>query len=269
MLNKLAALAALVAISSTASSCGCNGKINPPANRPDVDSLIAKLRARNADARSFRAKSTMDYWVGGERVRGTVLVQGKRGASMRFNALNPGAENVAVDLACFGGEFKYLNYNDNCKLVGACNRNSIAQLLRVGLEPDDFLLLAMGSAPVLAGDAKQGWDYDKGLEVITISAPSGEQEIIKIDMKKDRPMTVVYAELKGIDGKTDWKLTNKDFQNVTTEDGISWRLPGKSRFEQPKSDADLIVDWKDRTMNLELEDPLFNFDLDMGIKDCP
>lgn len=257
-----------VALSIVATSCGCGGSIKPDHPRPPAADTVAKLQAHNANARAFRAKTSMDYWVGKERVKGTVLVQGRQGAFMRFNAINPGSGNVAVDLACTGATFKYLNYNDNCKLVGSCDRHSIGQLLRVGLAPDDFLLLAMGSTPVLTGEATSTWDDKRGHEVVTIAAPGGLTQTLRIATNKGR-LDVIESQVVRSDGKVEWKLTNKDFSDTTTEAGVAWRAPGKSRFEQPAHDADLIVDWQERSLNLPLEDELFDFELDMGIPDCP
>lgn len=260
-------LVGFIAVSIAVVGCGCNGSIKPDHPRQPAPDLIAKLAARNDAARAFRAKTSMDYMIGKDRVKGTVWVQGRRGAFMRFNAINPGSGNVAVDLACTGDGFKYLNYNDNCKLVGQCNKNSIAQLLRVGLAPDDFLLLAVGSTPVLDGTATSTWDSKRGHEVITITAAGGAVQTIRLSTNKGR-MDVVESVVVDRDGATEWKLSNKKFSDRKTEDGQTWRVPGKSRFEQPKDKADLIVDWKERSLNLELEDDVFDFQLNMGIPDC-
>jgi len=266
------ALAVALAATSLLGSggCGCRGggvkrPYPPPA---DAEAVLAKVREHNDAAQSFRAKSTMDYWVGKDRVKGTVLVQGKRPAFMRFNALNPGSGNVAVDLACQNVDFKYLNYNDNCKLVGPCNADSIAQLLRVRLAPEDFLLLAVGSSPILPGTATNlSWDSNGGYEVVDIVAPDGRTQTLKVDLENGR-IAVVQSRVTGADGKVEWTLTNKDFHDGTSSDGKPWTLPGKTRFQQPADKSDLIVDWQEVSVNLPLEDNLFDFDLNMGIHDC-
>jgi hypothetical protein len=210
----------------------------------------------------------MDYWLGGDRVKGPVWVQGKRGSYMRFNALNPANSTVAVDLACQGADFKYLDYQHDCKLVGPCNKQSIAQLLRVALEPDDFLLLAMGSTPLLDSDeGTMSWDPDKGHYVIDLKHADGRRQHLRVQVR-GQDWDVIESTLYTSGGKVEWKLTNKDFGAVKTESGEPWRLPGKSRFEQPADKGDLIVDWKERTLNLPLEDDLFDFPLDMGIPTC-
>lgn len=256
-------------LSSTAGSCGCRGPKYPePQPATNLEWALTRLEAHNEQAKSFRAKSTMDYWLGSDRVKGPVWVQGKRGSYMRFNALNPANSTVAVDLACQGADFKYLNYQNNCKLVGPCNKQSIAQLLRVALEPDDFLLLAMGSTPLLdTTDGTISWDADKGEYVIDLKHADGRTQHLRVQVRGDE-WDAVESTMKTATGEVEWKLTNKDFAEVKTEGGEAWRLPGKTRFEQPTDKGDLIVDWKERSLNLELPDDLFDFPLDLGIPDC-
>ena len=43
------------------------------------------------------AESVMDYWVGKNRVKGTVYVMGKTGRHIRFNALSPTGGTPMVD----------------------------------------------------------------------------------------------------------------------------------------------------------------------------
>jgi hypothetical protein len=260
---------ALFGVMSLSSSCGCRGgKFPQPQPASNLEWAMTRLNAHNEQAKSFRAKSTMDYWLGGDRVKGPVWVQGKLGSFMRFNALNPANSTVAVDLACQGADFKYLDYQHNCKLVGPCNKESIAQLLRVRLEPDDFLLLAMGSSPLLdTTDGTIAWDSDKGHYVIHLVAEDGHKQQLRVAVRAEN-WDVMESVMHTADGKVAWKHTNKDFAAKKGDDGEEWRLPTKSRFEQPADKGDLIVDWKERSLNLELTDDLFDFPLDMGIPTC-
>jgi len=265
-----AVLAALVALLP---GCGCNGNhaIKRPYPAPGVADVLAHLEATRTAATSFRAESVMDYWVGKQRVRGTVLVMGKVGARMRFNALNPTGGNVAADLACDGVDFAFIDYNDNCQLVGPCTGRSIAQLLRVDLEPDDFLLLAVGSTPVLPGaEGTLTWDSEHGYEVLELtSGATGYSQKIVIDGRRGRDRWAVIESLvRDEHGNTEWHLENKDFSLLTADDGTVLVVPGKTRFRQPKEKADLIVDWKKREVNLPLGDDKWQIEIPVGLRSC-
>ena len=269
MVRNLIVIAVAGVFASTAGSCGCNGKIVRPYAAPTVDRVLNTLKERNQAATTFRASSTMDYWVGKDRVKGTVQVQGRVDRRLRFNALNPGADTVAVDLACDGVSFVYLDQNNNCMLQGPCDSSAIAQLLRIRLEPEDFLLLAIGSTPILEGEASLRWDDGSGREIITIKAADGRIQTIALDgRRKEATWDVLESTVKLADGKVEWKLSNKDFGKATAESGGAIRLPGKTRFEQPAEKADLIVDWDKRQVNLELADELFVLEPPDGLPQC-
>lgn len=259
----------VLALLSSAAGCGEKDPIKRPYPTPGVDDLLAHLADVNRSARSFRAESVMDYWVGDERVKGTVLLMGRKGARVRINALNPTGDNVAADLACDGIGFEFIDYNANCQLSGLCDRQSIARLLRIRLEPDDFLLMVMGSTPVIP-DA-QGtltWDDKKGREVLDLVSPDGQfTQTIALDGRA-RTWDVVTSELRDKRGNVMWRLRNKEFGALTAQDGRQFRVPGKSQLEQPGEKADLIVDWRERMFNQDIETERFDMEIPPGLPAC-
>jgi outer membrane lipoprotein-sorting protein len=261
-------LATLWALSTPA--CGCfSSAVKRPYPTPANGDVVAKLRQRNEHVKAFRAESVMDYRVSGERVKGTVLIAGKKGARIRFNAENPTGGNVAVDLACDGYGFKYINYNENCQLIGACSENAIASLLRVKLPPDDFMLMAVGGIPLIEHkSASVKWLGDKKREQLTLEGSDGSKQIIELSGNKDQRWDVVMAKRLNAAGKIEWKIQNKDFRTKQGEDGASFRVPGKTLFEQPMAKADLLVEWKKRELNLELPDQIFDMDIPEGLPVC-
>jgi len=264
-------LCALILLAFGKVGCGCNGghRYLRPDPMPEAKALLERVGELGARAHSFRAESVMDYWVGGERVRGTVLVMGKRGARLRFNALNPTGGNVAGDLACNGVDFKYVDYNNNCQLTGPCTKTSIAQLLRVVLEPDDFLLLAVGGSPVLTNaDGTVKWDAKTGHAIVeVVSDDNANTQTLVLDGRDGR-WDVLESTVRDARGEIEWHLQNKDFISIRAEDGTELRVPKKTRFEQPKEKADLIVKWKSRTINLEIDDKKFEIEIPAGIPRC-
>jgi hypothetical protein len=239
-------------------ACGPGAKGRPyPAPQPDA--LVTHLLERQNIARSFMAESRMEYWVDDQRIKPTVLVMGERGARVRFNALNPDAGSVAADLACDGSSFQFVDFNHDCQLTGPCSKSAIAQLLRVELEPDDFLLLAVGTVPVLDGPtATVEWDAKNQHEILSLTAPTGRKQKIVLD-GRDQHWDVLSSTMWAPDGAVEWKLTNKDFSATKTEDDKSIRLPARTRFEQPRDKAELTIRWIDRQINAELDPEKFHF----------
>jgi len=264
-------LCALLTLLAGEGGCGCNGgkRYVRPDPLPEAKEFLRQSEALRDQALTFKAESVMDYWVDKERVRGTVLVMGRRGARMRFNALNPTGGNVAGDLACNGVDFKYIDYNNDCQVTGPCTKDSIAQLLRVVLEPDDFLLLAIGGAPVLTNaDGSVSWDAKRGYATVEVVSDDymGTQTLV-LDGREGH-WDVLESTVRDANGNIEWRLKNKEFKSLTGDDGIVYRVPSKTRFEQPKVKADLIIKWKKRSINPKLDDEKFEIEIPVGIPPC-
>lgn len=254
--------------------CPCGGAGGKrPYPEPSATELIDHVRAQGDAVKSYVAQSVMDYWVGDQRVKTTVYVMGERGAKVRFNAINPATDTRSADLACDGQRFYYINYDAQprgCQLSGMCNQDAIAQLLRVRLEPDDFLLLAVGSTPIIAQTSgKVHWDSDRGAEVVDLVAAGGTRHQRLVLDGRGSPPTwdLLESTVYGQDGKVEWTLTNKDFRGISTDDKTV-RVPGKSRFQQPQQKADLVVAWDSRTLNTTLDASKFRFDIPAGLPRC-
>jgi outer membrane lipoprotein-sorting protein len=246
---------------------GGGGGSQPSGPAPTVPEIVDRLAKQRDQLHAFKAESVMDYWLGKDRVKGTVYVMADTGKKVRFNAINPTGD-VMADLACDGTNFVYLDYRNNCVLRGPCTKSSIAQLLHVELEPEDFLYLALGAAPVLPeakGEVK--WDGDKGSWRVDLTAPAGTQTIM-ID-PRDQHWDVVETERKYPDGKMAWSVENTDFHDAKDEDGkTSHRIPGKTRFKSPQQEADLIVEWKEQHVNPTLDPTKFSFTPPDGLPTC-
>jgi hypothetical protein len=267
MAPRAMALAALLALAT-----GCpGGGTKQPYPAPEAAAFVAHARATGEAARSYFGESTMDYWVGGERIKATVYVMGERGAKVRFNAINPATGSTAADLACDGSSFQFINYDRNCQLTGICDRTAIAQLLRVRLEPDDFLLLAVGAAPIIpdpTGTVR--WDGKRGAWVVELVSPgrAWRQELVLDGNDADGKWEVLATTVWDAAGQIDWRLENRDFRTVKGADGRSFRVPTRTKFEQPAQKADLVAVWEDRQVNLELDDSKFTMTIPPGLPVC-
>ncbi|MCA9677082.1 MAG: hypothetical protein KC464_18800 [Myxococcales bacterium] len=236
---------------------GCPSTIKRAYPEPSVDAILAHLAEVRDGLHSFRTDSKMDYWVGKDRFRGTVWVMGEVGARVRMNALKPD-DSVAADLACNGADFVYVDQLHNCVLWGPCNQDSIAQLLRVPLAPDDFLYLALGATPVIDGaTGKVTWDSKHGREILELTGSGGLQQRIVLD-GRDQRWDVLESTMRKPDGTVIWTAEHTDYKVVNDEQGHPHRVPGKSNFKTPEEKSDLLVEWGGkRAINLELGDDKF------------
>jgi hypothetical protein len=258
--------AALLALATGCPGPG-HGAVQGDNPAPTAADAIAKLASARDALHGFTAESVMDYWLGDQRVKGTVLVMGELGAKVRFAALSPAGGSTLAEMACNGADFAYVDTQKNCAMVGPCSRDSIARFLRVPLDPDDFLHLALGTPPVLDGATGTiTWDASKGTEQLALTAPGGTEKLT-IDAR-DHHWDVISAELAGADGKQVWSVENTDFGDVNDAAGVAHRLPGKSRLKAPGEKADLLVEWHERTLNPTIAPEKFVLTPPAGLPSC-
>ena len=224
--------------------------------------LVARLTKARDAMTSFRADSTMDYWLGNQRMKGEVLVMGAVGAKIRFAALSPAGGSSMAEMACDGTNFVYVDYQNNCALTGPCDQRSIAQFFHIELAPDDFLHLAVGTPPIVGSNGKV--TYADGHENLVLTGPAGTEKLA-LDLTNNRT-DVLSAELVGPDGKTQWSVTNTDFVDVQNH-----RVPGKTQFKSPNNQQDLIVDWgsvENRAVNVTIPQASFVLAAPQGLPTC-
>lgn len=261
-------LPALLSLLALTAACGGPSRVKRGYPEPPVDEVLAYLASLRDTRRSFSHESVMDYWLKDERVKGTVLVMGRWGARMRFNALNPTGDMVATDLACDGVSYYLKDINNNCAMVGPCTGDAIAQLLRINLEPDDFIAMAVGGTPVIPdATGVLRWDSKTGREVLELTAEGGRTQTIVLDGRGKR-WDVLSSVVRDARGNVEWKLENRDFHEVKAADGSVHRLPQKTKFEQPPEKADLLIRWTVHQINVPIEDGLFFIELDPGLPQC-
>jgi hypothetical protein len=225
---------------------GCPHHYPKPSHEPSADELLQHLADARTAVHSFKTDSVMDYWVGDDRFKGTVLVMGELGAKVRMNALRPD-DAVAADLACDGSSFTYVDALHNCQLEGMCDQQSIASLL---LAPDDFLYLALGATPVIDGaQGKVSWDSKHGWWKLELTGDGGQQQTIDLwDQDGKGTWDLVHTQVRGADGKAIWTVDDYDYTVVDDH-----RVPKKSHVTTPAEKSDVLIDWgKDRHVNLDL-----------------
>jgi outer membrane lipoprotein-sorting protein len=247
---------------------GCPGGkgYEPPwgAKAPSAQDETQALLDAQKQITSFKAESVMDYWLGKDRVKGTVKVMGKPGAFVRLNALSPAGDSVMADLACDGHDFVMVDFQNNCVLTGPCDETSIAQFLHVPLAPDDFFHMATGTTPVLAAPQKVDWDASSGHETIALAGEGVAQDITLDRTDNHRDVLASHAKT----GSGEWTLENKGFTDVTDEHQGRFRIPKKSRFQASGQKADLLVDWQEVVLNVDIPPDKFKLTPPDGLPTC-
>lgn len=251
-----------------AACAGCPGPntgAKRPYAEPKVEDILGRLAKQRAALTSFTAESKMDYWLADQRVKGDVLVMGTLGKKVRFNALSPAGGDVLADMACGGTNFAYVDKQNNCQLAGPCDRTSIASFLRVELEPDDFLHLALGLPPILDG-ATGTTTYSGEYEKVALKSAAGTQTLT-LDLRQGR-LDVIDSEMKDAAGTTLWTMKNAEFDTAPDAASGDHRLPTKTQFKSPQQKADLVVEWGQRTINPQIADEKFVVAVPDGLPRC-
>ena len=234
---------------------------------PTVAQVVERLTKARGVMTSFTAESVMDYWLGSDRAKGDVLVMGTPGARVRLAALSPAGGSTLAELACDGTNFAYIDVSHNCQLSGPCDRQSIATLLHVELDPNDFMPLALGTPPVLnTSTGTVVWDSANGYERVQLDSGAGKQTLV-IDAKGGH-FDVIASELTDPSGKMMWSIENTGFTDVADDAHVVHRVPGKTRFKTPDKQSDLIVEWKERKLNMPLDASKFQLVIPAGLPRC-
>lgn len=260
---------AVVTILAACSACPGGGGTYPQPKLDTFEQVKTKLEAGRNKAKTFRALTLSDYWLGNKRIKGDVKMMGTPGSKVRFNALSPAGGSVLLDLACDGTNYVLIDNQNNCALTGPCTGESIAQLIHVPLEPDDFFYLAVGQTPVLDGaNGTVTWDSKRGYEVVQLTGASGSQTI-EIDMRNGQ-YDIAKSEMRDATGTMRWTVENKGFAAMTGADDppTTMRVPGTSRFQAPGQHSDVIVEWKERDLNAELPEQAFVLPNVAGLPTC-
>ena len=246
-----------------ATACGPKAT-KRPYQEPSIASIVDKLAQARAALTSFRGDSTMDYWLSGKRVKGEVLVMGAVGKKVRFAALSPAGGSTLAEMACDGTNFVYVDYQNNCAMSGPCDARSVAMFFGIELEPDDFLHLALGTPPVVANaTGTVTWDSKRGVEQVALTAGTSAQKLT-IDAKENR-WDVIDSELAQ-DGKVRWSVANTDFRTV--QGSGERRVPGKTRFKSPAQNQDLLVEWNEMEVNVDIPAAKFVLQAPAGLPTC-
>jgi hypothetical protein len=228
---------------------GCPPK--PPVVRPypppSASELAARLGAQQAAVRSMNARVKATSWLGGDRVRATVLMLVTREGSLRFEAEVALQGTVAV-LVTDGGRFQLFDAQKNEIHRGPACPANVASLVRIPLEPREVAAILLGDVvvdPAAAAAGTVGWDAGRGADVLTVAVAAGTMQLFFQGDAAHRTLVAVSSQDAG--GRRLWQTAYEDFGS---DGGVT--LPSLIRFAEGTQSFDdgVEVRFKDRTLNV-------------------
>ncbi len=113
---------------------------------------------------------------------------------------------------------------------------------------------------------RKRWDAGAGKEVLELTGDGGRTQQIVLDAREGRA-DVISSEVKTAAGVQEWRIDNTGFSTVKDAAGAPRRVPDKSRFRSPGEKSDLIVEWNQRELGLEIPAESFQMELP-GVASC-
>ena len=242
---------------------GCVHK--PPVARPyaapSADELATLLAARASAVRSMNARAKATSWLGGERVRATVLLLVERDGHLRFEA-EVSLQGTVATLATDGRVFALLDARKNELSRGPACPANVASVIRIPLAPADVAAIVLGDARRPADAAVSpdvAWDAERGADVLELAAPAETLRVFFARHGAD--VDVVGAEaLAG--GKRRWRTSYEDFEGTGAA-----RLPTTLRYAEGGGSYDDGVEIKLKDHDLGVAPPAaaFTIPLQSGV----
>ena len=273
------AAARVLAVLVAAGIGACGGHAPPPVRpgtAPTADQLLRALGARQAALRSMNARARATSWVGGDRVRATVLMLADRTGRLRFEAEISLQGTVSI-LTTNDGRFQLFDLRNNQLQQGPACPANVASLIRIPLLPAEVGAILLGDVSLppstAPADATVAWDAARGADVLIarsgatgangMTGAKGASETRVFFRPDSKVPEIVGASGSGPDGVI-WRASYEDF----TDAGGGLRLPSLIRFAERTGSFDdgVEIRFKDRTPNAELSPESFRIEPPPGTK---
>ncbi len=241
-----------------------------PYPAPTAAELGEALTARQRAVFSINARVRATSWLGGDRVRATVLMLVDRPGRLRFEAEVSLRGTVAI-LATDGQRFAFLDTTHNELRRGPACPANVASLIRIPLAPLDVAAILLGDvrlpAPTGIAAGVVDWDPERAADVLAVRRNDGWLRVLfqraGAEGAARREDRVVGAVATGPDGHARWRVSFEDFSDVSSSAAsegnaiapIVVSLPGTIRFAEGETSFDegVEIKFKERTLN-ELPD---------------
>jgi outer membrane lipoprotein-sorting protein len=220
---------------------------------PSAAELVAALEAQQHLVRSLNARARATSWLGGERVRATVLMLVDRPGRLRFEAEVSLQGTVAI-LATDGERFALYDATKNVLQLGPACPANVASLIRIPLLPADIAAILLGDVRIdhLPGTREVDWDGTRAADVLAVPRADG-----KLQLFWQRPggqVRLVGVSAVGSDGRNRWRVSFEDFAEVSAGPAGPPRgvaLPQTIHFAQGDESFDngVEIKLKERRLN--------------------
>jgi hypothetical protein len=241
---------------------GCGGFPAPKYPFPDAGQLLARHDSLASSLNGIRAEARVDQRGNQGRVRGTVLMFVERTGRVRFDVMTQFGP-VAI-LTSDGARFAFSDFREKKYLTGeTCPRN-IARLLGVPLSAADTAHFLLGGTPILVYTTSELKWNDDGYYTLVLRGVKGERQ--ELDFQLDpadanqqpgsQHVALLRTELFDAKGDRIWRVSYSDLQPVTSGQ-TRLRLPYTVRVEQPASNSDTLVRFKELKINPTFSDEIF------------
>jgi hypothetical protein len=243
---KRGALILVMAVAMLATGCPHAPPVQRPYPAPTAEELLRVLSARQAAVRTMNARARATSWLGGERVRATVLMLVVRDGHLRLEA-EVSLQGTVATLATDGERFALLDAQKNELSRGPACPANVASLLRIPLAPADVAAVLLGDvrrAPDATTAATVAWDAARGADVLELPAAGGALRVFFARHGAD--VDLVGAEALSA-GRRIWQTAYEAFAAVGEV-----RLPTTIRFAEGTHSFDdgVEIRFKDRTLNV-------------------
>jgi hypothetical protein len=251
------AVAFVLAVVLGLAGCPRHVRIERPYPPPTAASLRELVQTRQEQVRTLNGRVRATSWMGGDRVKATVLVLAERPGRLRLEAEVTLQGTVAV-LATDGVRFAFLDTRQNELRRGPACPANVASLIRIPLAPQDVAAILLGDGPPVAAaaadDDQVSWDGDLGADVLDIAARSGNDRVRYAVKQLDSRLQIVSITTVAPTSVPIWRVAFEDFTDVrpsTSPTAPSLSLPETIHFAEGNSSFDQGVEihFKDRILN--------------------
>jgi hypothetical protein len=239
----------------------------PPAVRPGpaptAEQLLAVLAARQSALRAMNARARATSWIGGDRLRATVLLLVERRGGLRIEAevslqgtvsiLTTQIDHADADAQgrAAHARFQLLDLRNNRLQQGPACPENVASLIRIPLVPEEVAAILLGDARVPGrigpGDASVTWDAGRGADLLTIQDGAIVRRVL---FAPDRDRGEILGASAASAAGPLWRASYEDFADA----GAGLRLPTLIRFAERAGSFDdgVEIRFKDRTANPDI-----------------
>jgi len=243
----------LFALPLLLAACPRQGPIARAYPPPAPGELRQLVTARQRAVTSINGSARATSWLGGDRVRATVLLLVERAGRLRLEAEVSLQGTVAI-LATDGQRFALLDVRKNELRRGPACPANIASLIRIPLSPAEVAAIFLGDAKLPSADGNRtndavDWDGNSGTDVLVVPSAAGHLRYHFRHRDTGAPLLVGVTSVDAAEHPI-WRVAFEEFVDVSGPRGAV-SLPQLIHYAEGMSSFDdgVEIKFKDRTAN--------------------